>query len=114
MLDPVFTSYSQLQELAQDTEIAKSGLLRPSLVGLLFMRSGQAIVDKEILPSLSYFHERSGPTRFFLPGWHVSYSPAGKGTEKLWGFNEQIFVSGCKALSEGTTWSYSGGVDLLR
>jgi hypothetical protein len=58
-----------------DKVVSRTKELKPTdptqqMMGLLFMREGQQIVDKEIVPSLPYFDERSGDAiDFYIPGW---------------------------------------------
>jgi hypothetical protein len=69
------------------------------------MKKGQEITERQIVPSLDYWHERSGDLlNFFLAGWR-------KGHE--WLFDAKKFVEACDVVASETSWTYSGGVDLL-
>jgi hypothetical protein len=60
---------------------AKTNLTkRVRMVGLLFARSDSPLAKKEIIPSLEYFHDRSGEhIDFYCPGY-ASYHPNTKPT----------------------------------
>jgi hypothetical protein len=87
------------------------------LIAILFMREGQEITDKGIVPFLKYFHLRSGKDlHFILPGW--VFQEAGRGTEpstvgKTWVYSDKLFIQACNVISSETRWKYSGGTDLL-
>jgi hypothetical protein len=85
------------------------------LVAILFMRQGQEITDKSIVPSLKYFDLRSGQDlHFILPGW--SFHEPGRGREsvdKEWVYSDEQFIRACDVIASETNWKYSGGTDLL-
>jgi hypothetical protein len=85
------------------------------LVGMLFMREGQTLADKEILPSLDYFDKRSGDSiDFYLPGWRCDWNnPLGDRGNPKWTFHLDMFLKAQGAMESETNWRYSGGVDLL-
>jgi hypothetical protein len=89
--------------------------LSARLIGLLFMRAGQGIVDKEIIPSFEYFDRRSGDDiDFHIPGWkRVHAYGIGMGREPTLKFDAENFIKACDIFASETRWTYSGGVDLL-
>lgn len=79
---------------------------RSRLMGMLFMRQGQALADKEIVPSLEYFSARSGEDiHFVLGGW--SYE------DGVYKFSPIAFAQAVKAIEDSSTWRYSGGPELI-
>jgi hypothetical protein len=85
------------------------------MMGLLFMREGQPLVDKEIKPSLHYFHRRSADAiDFIIPGWKRNQQYVmGRKPSEFATFDVENFVKSCDVVSDATTWKYSGGIDLL-
>jgi hypothetical protein len=83
------------------------------LIGILFMRRGQEVTEKMIVPSLNYYHERSGPNiDFYLPGWKRTWNGSGL-NKPIWEFDEAIFNRSRETIASESSWSYSGGIDLL-
>jgi hypothetical protein len=80
------------------------------MVGLLFARPEIPFVASEIVPSLPYYHLRSGKhinfyCSGFLPDWNPSLNPDRYSNRAFEQFRFEI---------EGrSTWRYSGGADLL-
>ncbi|MER8639314.1 hypothetical protein [Mesorhizobium sp. M1365] len=102
-----FFSYSEFEMLAGRMPSEASS----EMLGILFMRKGQEIADKGIVPSLSYFNARSGEhIHFILAGWRRDGIAPGP---VEWSYDDSAFVRACEVISEQTTWRYSGGVDLL-
>jgi hypothetical protein len=87
------------------------------LIAILFMREGQEITDKGIVPFLNYFDIRSGKAlHFILPGW--VHREAGRGTDhssvgKEWIYSDSLFTKACEVIASETRWKYSGGTDLV-
>jgi hypothetical protein len=110
MLDIYFDTFVEFESKVSN-EQAKQGEAR--LVGLLFMRSGQELIDKDILPSLDYFDQRSGPfVDFYLPGWEKVVIGGGKRSVE-WRFDTKRFIHACEVIGNVLDWRYSGGADLL-
>jgi len=103
-----FDFYAQFEELAK-SGVSEDGV--PKLMGLLFMREDQELVAKSILPSLSYFHERSGEhVHFILPGWSFTTDDK-RNTE--WHYSVEAFSRAVKVIEENSSWTYQGGTELL-
>lgn len=94
------------------------------MVGFLFARPDSPLAKKEIIPSLEYFHERSGEhIDFYCPGYESFHankpSALNKkhvvrvGDEDTWIFSVKKFNSSRKKIESMTKWRYSGGVDLV-
>jgi hypothetical protein len=104
MYDITFRTFSEFEHRIVKTHMTEDPVIR--LVGLLFMRSGQETAEKDIVPSLDYFSERSGQyVHFFLPGWYKRHD--------TWIFTAKDFTRECDILAEETNWRYSGGTELL-
>jgi hypothetical protein len=86
------------------------------LLAILFMRKGQEITDKLIVPSLKYFDLRSGDNlHFILPGWtkrQHKHMRKKRWTEE-WIYSDDDFERARKVIASETLWKYSGGTDLL-
>lgn len=103
MLPGVYSTFSELEGLVEDALGEKP---EAKLMGMLFMRRGQSIADKDIIPSLEYFDLRSADNiHFVLPGWERE--------EKVWRFDEHDFAAAISILEDNSTWKYSGGTELL-
>lgn len=97
----------RLSEVAPDANSIK-------LVGMLFMRAGQSLTDKDIYPSLEFFHRRSGDyIDFYLTGWRHDGNNYGNEVASVWTFNLDDFMRTLNAIESEVNWKYSGGVDLL-
>jgi hypothetical protein len=84
------------------------------LVGMLFMRTGQSITDKDIYPSFEFFHRRSGDyIDFYLAGWRHDGNNYGNKETSEWTFNLDDFIKTLDAIESEVDWTYSGGTDLL-
>jgi hypothetical protein len=108
--------WSSLTEFESLVDQRLSGFLPDAssikLVGILFMRKGHPIADKEIYPSLEFFHKRLGDNLdFYLAGWRRDEnSVEGKSN---WTFDEDDFMKTLLAIESEVDWKYSGGIDLL-
>jgi hypothetical protein len=88
-------------------------------MGLLFARPECKIAKDEIMPSLRYFHVRSGDNiDVFFPGY-IEAGQADTGCTtydvggKKWAFDETLFNEARRDLENRTKWKYSGEADLL-
>jgi hypothetical protein len=84
------------------------------MVGLLFAQPGRLLVDSEIIPSLNYYHHRSGDhIDFFCAGYGIDegddYRPVGNN----WKYNACKFNDFRKKIEGMTSWEYSGQTDLI-
>lgn len=109
MKDGSFRDWFEFEEIIEKSSIAGKNVGDRRIVGLLFMRKGQKITDSEIIPSLSYFNQRSGETDFVLAGWKHEVNTKEPG----WSFDESAFVKACDVIGENTKWRYEGGTELL-
>jgi hypothetical protein len=110
MLDIHFETFVEFESKISNDQ---AKLAETRLVGLLFMRSGQELTDKDVLPSLDYFDQRSGPyVDFYLPGWQKIVSPGEKRSIE-WVFDIKKFIHACEVIGDVLDWRYSGGADLL-
>lgn len=85
------------------------------MVGMLFMRPKTAFASTEIVPSLRYYHQRSGQNinfycAGFSPGWDVSELPE---EEFLNYYSDYEFDSFRRDIESRCQWRYSGGADLF-
>ncbi|WP_407175443.1 hypothetical protein [Bradyrhizobium sp. STM 3562] len=84
----------------------------PRLMAVLFMRKGQPIAEKEIIPSLGWFDVRSGrDIHFVLAGWSLKDDVV-RGS-KNWDYSDAAFGTAVHVFEENSTWRYSGGTELL-
>jgi hypothetical protein len=114
MRDGDFTTFGEFEDLVDQrlSDLESEGASM-KLVGMLFMREGQALTDKEIIPSLDYLHGRSvDHIDFYLAGWKY-YARSEGVASSSWTFNLETFLRAQDAIESETDWSYSGGVDLL-
>lgn len=89
---------------------------RVRLVGLVFCRPQSNLARDEIIPSLLYFHYRSGEhCNFYFGGYHQA--PEARGGETPvgpdWVFSERDFNRFRREIETRTRWRYSGGTDLI-
>lgn len=90
------------------------------MVGFLFAQPNAALGKKEIVPSLDYFHHRSGSSiDFFCSGYrrygqsvHSDERAVTKG-EDPWYFSDTAFNDLRNDVADRTTWRYSGEADLV-
>ena len=85
------------------------------MVGLLFARPQTAFAAAEIVPSLRYYHHRSGRhINFYCAGFHPQWSLSrldqGKELELYYDHEFDAFR---REIEVRTKWRYSGGSDLL-
>jgi len=108
------------------------------LIALLFCRPELSLMKSDIIPSLAYFHERSGDnTAFYFAGFN-EFTPIPSGYEELgiplpgkdpdydasagvfvgpegryWSFDFGDFNRLRGQVEQRTRWRYSGGCDML-
>jgi hypothetical protein len=95
------------------------------MVGLLFARPESQIGREEIVPSLDYFHYRSGNNIDFFCAGCRRYGPSRQDGEQRvtqprtrdeeppWLFNVLLFERFRQQIETLSTWRYSGEADLL-
>lgn len=92
------------------------------LVGILFCHPKSPIGEKELIPHLDYFHQRSGNfVDFFYAGYGASWpedhciehDPVVTIDGTGWLFSAKSYNSIRKELESKTRWEYSGESDLL-
>jgi hypothetical protein len=93
---------------------------RAKLVGILFAQPSHKVTKEEVLPGMSYFHERSEKNvDFFFAGYNsdraddpdavdVSTLAGGK-----WYYSAKAFNRMRAEVESAVKWRYSGGCDLL-
>ena len=115
MIEGDFTTFGEFEALVdQRLSDVHSDTKSLILVGMLFMREGQTLTDKEILPSLDYFDMRSGDSiDFYLPGWRYDWNILGDRGNSKWTFYLDEFLKAQDAMESEANWRYSDGVDLL-
>lgn len=114
---PAYTYSDILQQLNNDLEDAQD---KVQLVGLIFSRPPSEIAKDHIIPSLRYFHIRSGQNvSFFFAGFrpddtvrnvHEYQIPGPNG---YWIFDEIHFNQLRSEIEQLTAWRYSGGNDFI-
>jgi len=92
------------------------------LLGLVFCRPDNKLAREEILPSLAYYHNRSGKNiDFYFPGFD-SNAPressdvvvhSGIPSKSEWVFNLKSFGDFQEQIESETSWRYSGGSDFM-
>ncbi|MBM4031047.1 MAG: hypothetical protein FJ291_04595 [Planctomycetes bacterium] len=96
----------------------------PRPVGLLFCRPESSIAATEILPSLGYYHLRSGRhIDFYFAGYtnqcpdkrerNLYRQPECSHRQFSWWFSDQLFDEFRGEVQNHTSWCYSGGTDLI-
>jgi len=94
------------------------------MVGLLFARPDSPLAREEIVPSLNYFHHRSGDKIDFFCVGYGWFSPPNVAPDQLkvhaggpnkmgWGFSARRFDEFRRDIERKTSWRYSGGTELL-
>jgi hypothetical protein len=85
------------------------------LVGLLFARPRTPFAAAEIVPSLRYFHQRSGHSiNFYCAGFEVGWDLAATpDTDILTAYSDTEFDAFRRDIETRCKWRYSGGADLL-
>jgi hypothetical protein len=107
----IFRTFAELEKQA-----GKIQGITPAtrLLAILFMRKGQEITDKLIVPSLNYFHIRSGEAlHFIMPGWIRKGDSLAKSAGEVWVYDDVLFERARAVIASETNWKYSGGTDLL-
>jgi len=93
-----------------------------SFIGVLFANPHTPYVKNEILPSLEYFHHRSGENFDFYCCGYGAYWPPNQYADQLvvtsiqganWLFSQQAFAEVVTSFEENTRWRYSGETELL-
>ena len=127
MEESSFTSWAELEEeIGARLEELSQPLGKPRMVALLIGRDNTELMKNKIVPSLTYFHERSSDfIDFYLVGWKKRQSPKGylpyspripdisKGVEETFSFDEKNFVKALAILEKYLEWKYSGELDLI-
>src|ERR1700733_204821 len=110
-MEPMFTRTWEEFEESVVTNLKGT----PGIAGLVFMRPGQNLADKEIQPHLEYFHKISlGDIYFYFPGWtDVKETYKSGMTLGHWEFDVDNFIHARNLFPKHFDWQYSGGVDLL-
>ena len=115
----------RIQNVYYDGASYSDGYDRTRMLGLLFGRPESQILQREIIPSLNYFNERSAyAIDFFFGGYippkeseHNQYddqqpvdgsAPTGHGY-----FSATAFTRLRQDIESVSTWKYSGAVDLI-
>ena len=116
-------SHSEVcRTLALDFRTRHPGEVNPTvrMVGLLFAQSRVRFAREEIVPSLDYFHHRSGDKiDFFCAGYGRYWYPPTEDQQKVtgddppWLFSLSLFGKFCDEIEQLSTWQYSGEADLL-
>src|SRR4051812_27666253 len=98
-----FTTLGEFEDLVDQHLLErKSDSARKILVGMLFMREGESLTDKEIKPQLDYFHGRSSNyIDFYLAGWKLFQKPEGVAGTR-WEFNVDNFLKAQDAIESET------------
>jgi hypothetical protein len=139
LADPMRT-WLDLTRIVHDEErnFERAPEKQTRLVALLFCRPELSLMKSDIIPSLAYFHKRSGDnTAFYFAGFH-EFKPILSAYEKLgiplpgkdldyddaptefagpegryWRFESQDFDLLRRQVEQSTRWRYSGGCDML-
>lgn len=91
------------------------------LIGIVFCRPQASLARDQIIPSLGYFHYRSGEhTNFYFAGYRQGSQP-GPGEMRVdahfdhpgWIFSERDFDNFRREVEGSSRWRYSGGTDLI-
>lgn len=90
-------------------------------IGILLVRPDHDVGQREIIPSLNYFHHRSGCHIDFYCGGYGQHleSPDAKPViasgpnSQPWAFSDRAFVDFVAELEKESTWAYRGGPELL-
>lgn len=99
-----------------------NGCDEKSFVGVLFANPYVPYVKNEILPSLEYFHHRSGGNFDFYCCGYGAYWPENQYSDQMvvtsiegvdWLFSQQAFAQVVNSFEERTKWRYSGETELL-
>ena len=91
---------------------------RIRMVGLLFAPAEVRLAKEAIVPSLDYFHHRSGNhIDFFCAGYsRYGFTPGGRpvtGDDPPWMFSLEIYDRFRRDVERRSRWRYSGEADLL-
>jgi hypothetical protein len=115
--------------LCEHIQCHVTGDATKQMFGLLFAQPYDPLVEKTILPHLSYWNQRSGNNiNLYFMGympesiWKMSRTWACPSTSAIpvpilgydpWVFSSEIFNGLRTEIAERTVWEYSGNVDLL-
>lgn len=120
-------AWFDLNRIAAEEEKCFSRLAKKKqarLVALLFCRPELALMKSDIVPSLPYFHRRSGNnTAFYFAGFY-EFIPVDKERQNgpyefdgpngtHWLFDAEQFNHLREQVEKSTRWRYSGGCDML-
>lgn len=85
------------------------------LVGLFFVRPDTGFASNEIIPSLRYYHLRSGKhMNFYCAGFELGWEPARlQAEEQRYFYSDYEFDRLRREIESRCSWRYSGGSDLL-
>lgn len=94
------------------------------MVGFLFARPDLPLARDEIVPSLNYFHHRSGEKIDFFCVGYGWFSPPNVAPDQRevhvsgrnemgWGFSARRFDEFRRDIEKETNWRYGGGTELL-
>lgn len=89
------------------------------LAALIFARPETSIFREEILPSIAWFHARSGKhSNFYFAGYRRSYSAFANDVRlnvrgESWIYSPWQFDRFREELENASQWRYSGGTDVI-
>ncbi len=88
------------------------------MIGLLFARPDLQLAQEQIIPSLEYYHHRSGDSIDFFCAGYSCYSHENDEIQpikvgELWEFNPISFNQFRREIEDRSSWQYSGEVDLI-
>jgi hypothetical protein len=107
-----------------ETRFERDGLPEDTvkMVALLFARPQSVLAREEVVPNLPYFHHRAGKhIHFFCVGyggyWPPAQVPDAENVVTIdrtkWSYSDSLFNEFRAELEGVTTWTYSGGTDLV-
>ena len=85
------------------------------MVGLFFIRPDTGFASTEVIPSLGYYHLRSGKhINFYCAGFEIGWEPARlQPEEQRYFYSDDTFDNLRRDIEARCSWRYSGGADLL-
>jgi hypothetical protein len=109
MCDQVAESFRRLARSRSDVRSTVR------MVGLLFARPTTAFAASEIVPNLSYFHQRSGAyIDVFCAGFHIGWDVSRLAERDLVAsYSDSEFDRFRQDIERRSKWRYSGEADLL-
>jgi hypothetical protein len=92
-----------------------------NLTGILFARPESEFAQKEVLPHIDYWHNRSDRyTDFFCPGYEQWRPKRGSIATVVttvggshWSFSNEALTSFLNQFEDNTSWRYRGGCELV-